>query len=188
MFLPVPARAAVLAADGFVVLGEAEDGATGLEAAHALKPDFVLVDIGLPDIEGFEVARAMAVNGPPPWVVLTSSRETQFVLAVLANVALLFIWGAGLRQLAGACRDGENVMPVLIDAVKDGRVTTLTVVATKGLALVESILEINIFGLRDSAKIKKQIIDLNDPEFQTSVDTLLSQNREVLPRDKGEGE
>ena len=35
----------------------------------------------------------------------------------------------------------------------------LTVVATKGLALVESILEINIFGLRDSAKIKKQIID-----------------------------
>jgi enamine deaminase RidA (YjgF/YER057c/UK114 family) len=35
----------------------------------------------------------------------------------------------------------------------------LTVVATKGLALVESILEINIFGLRDSAKIKKQIVD-----------------------------
>ena len=35
----------------------------------------------------------------------------------------------------------------------------LTVVATKGLALVESILEINIFGLRDGAKIKKQIID-----------------------------
>jgi autotransporter translocation and assembly factor TamB len=30
--------------------------------------------------------------------------------------------------------------------------------------------------------IKKQIIDLNDPEFQNSVDTLLSQNREVLPR------
>jgi enamine deaminase RidA (YjgF/YER057c/UK114 family) len=32
-------------------------------------------------------------------------------------------------------------------------------VATKGLALVESILEINIFGVRDSGKIKKQIID-----------------------------
>ena len=29
--------------------------------------------------------------------------------------------------------------------------------------------------------IKKQIIDLNDPEFQNTVDTLLSQNREVLP-------
>jgi enamine deaminase RidA (YjgF/YER057c/UK114 family) len=35
----------------------------------------------------------------------------------------------------------------------------LTVVATKGLALLESILEINIFGLRDDAKIRKRIIE-----------------------------
>jgi enamine deaminase RidA (YjgF/YER057c/UK114 family) len=35
----------------------------------------------------------------------------------------------------------------------------LTVVATKGLALLESILEINIFGVRDSGKTKKRIID-----------------------------
>jgi enamine deaminase RidA (YjgF/YER057c/UK114 family) len=35
----------------------------------------------------------------------------------------------------------------------------LTVVATKGLALLESIIEINIFGLRDEAKVKKQIIE-----------------------------
>jgi hypothetical protein len=35
----------------------------------------------------------------------------------------------------------------------------LTVVATKGLALLESKIEINIFGVRDSGKIKKQIID-----------------------------
>src|SRR5262249_61979055 len=35
----------------------------------------------------------------------------------------------------------------------------LTVVATKGLALIESILEINIFGVRDGARTRKQIID-----------------------------
>src|ERR1700726_1106371 len=35
----------------------------------------------------------------------------------------------------------------------------LTVVATKGLALLESIIEINVFGVRDDAKTKKQIID-----------------------------
>jgi len=35
----------------------------------------------------------------------------------------------------------------------------LTVVATKGLALLESIIEINIFGVRDNGKIKKQIIE-----------------------------
>jgi DNA-binding NarL/FixJ family response regulator len=67
----------VLEADGFVVIGGAIDGASGLEAAQSLRPDFVLVDIGLPDIEGFEVARVLAVNGPPPWVVLTSSRDAR---------------------------------------------------------------------------------------------------------------
>jgi DNA-binding NarL/FixJ family response regulator len=67
----------VLEADGFVVIGEAVDGASGLEAAQALRPDYVLLDIGLPDIEGFEVAKTLAVTGPPPWVVLTSSRDAR---------------------------------------------------------------------------------------------------------------
>jgi DNA-binding NarL/FixJ family response regulator len=75
----------VLAADGFVVIGEAIDGASGLEAAQALQPDFVLLDIGLPDIEGFEVARTLAVDGPPPWVVLTSSRDARAYGRRLAN-------------------------------------------------------------------------------------------------------
>ena len=67
----------LLASDGFEVIGEAVDGASGLEAARALRPDFVLLDIGLPDIEGFEVAATLAVSGPPPWVVLTSSRDAR---------------------------------------------------------------------------------------------------------------
>jgi DNA-binding NarL/FixJ family response regulator len=67
----------VLEADGFVVIGQAVDGASGLEAAQSLLPEFVLLDIGLPDIEGFEVARALALNRPPPQVVLTSTRDAR---------------------------------------------------------------------------------------------------------------
>ena len=70
----VQARA-LLTADGFEVVGEAADGLSGLEAARALRPDLVLLDIGLPDVEGFEVAHELAIDGPPPFVVLTSSRE-----------------------------------------------------------------------------------------------------------------
>jgi DNA-binding NarL/FixJ family response regulator len=66
---------AMLEADGFTVVGEADDGASGLAAARSIRPDLVLLDIGLPDIEGFDVARELAVDGPPPLVVLTSSRE-----------------------------------------------------------------------------------------------------------------
>ena len=66
---------ALLEADGFTVVGEADDGASGLAAARSIHPDLVLLDVGLPDIEGFDVAHELAVDGPPPLVVLTSSRE-----------------------------------------------------------------------------------------------------------------
>jgi DNA-binding NarL/FixJ family response regulator len=95
----------VLAADGFVVIGEAVDGASGLEAAKVLEPDFVLLDIGLPDIEGFEVARTLAVDGPPPWVVLTSSRDARAYGRRLTNGQFLGfipkerISGAAIRAL-----------------------------------------------------------------------------------------
>jgi DNA-binding NarL/FixJ family response regulator len=80
---------AILEADGFTVVGEADDGASGLAAARSLSPDLVLLDIGLPDVEGFEVARALAVDGPPPFVVLTSSREASAYGPRLASSRVL---------------------------------------------------------------------------------------------------
>jgi DNA-binding NarL/FixJ family response regulator len=69
----------------------------------------VLLDIGLPDVEGFEVARELAVDGPPPLVVLTSSREASAYGPRLASSQVLgFIpkdelSGAAIRALvAGA--------------------------------------------------------------------------------------
>src|SRR5262245_25576192 len=83
---------ALLAADDFDVVGEAADGRSGLEAARSLRPDLVLLDIGLPDVEGFDVARDLAVDGPPPFVVLTSSREAAtYGPRLLANRVLGFI-------------------------------------------------------------------------------------------------
>ena len=83
---------AILEADGFAVVGEADDGASGLAAARAIRPDLVLLDIGLPDIEGFDVARELALDGPPPFVVLTSSREaTSYGPRIATSHALGFI-------------------------------------------------------------------------------------------------
>jgi DNA-binding NarL/FixJ family response regulator len=65
---------AVLEADGLSVVGEAVDGTSGLAAARSLRPDIILLDIGLPDMEGFEVARQLAADELRPLVVLTSSR------------------------------------------------------------------------------------------------------------------
>ena len=66
----------LLEADGFVIVGEAVDGASGIAAAEALRPALVLVDVGLPDVSGFEVATAIAAAGSSE-VVLTSSRDAR---------------------------------------------------------------------------------------------------------------
>jgi DNA-binding NarL/FixJ family response regulator len=63
-----------LEADGIKILGEAGDGRSGLDVIAALRPTIVLVDIHLPDIDGFAVAREVAHLDNPPVVVLTSSR------------------------------------------------------------------------------------------------------------------
>ena len=64
----------MLETEGFDVVGEAPDGASGLAAARALGPDVVLLDVQLPDMSGLEVASLLA-RGPGPAVVLTSSRD-----------------------------------------------------------------------------------------------------------------
>jgi CheY-like chemotaxis protein len=64
-----------LGSAGFEVVGEASGGAEALEAAARLRPDVVLLDVQLPDINGFEVAERLRAEGDPPAVVLTSSRD-----------------------------------------------------------------------------------------------------------------
>ena len=66
-----------LEADGYVVVGEAADGASALEASARLRPGVVLLDIQLPDIDGFEVAQRLAAGLDPPAVVLISSRDAE---------------------------------------------------------------------------------------------------------------
>jgi DNA-binding NarL/FixJ family response regulator len=66
---------ALLEAEGFEVVGEAADGASAIEAVERLRPDVVLLDVQLPDIDGFEVTKRLTSNGGGPSVVLVSSRE-----------------------------------------------------------------------------------------------------------------
>jgi two-component system response regulator EvgA len=66
---------ALLEAEGYEVVGEAENGLEGLHAARSLHPDLVLLDVQLPDIDGFEVASRLTKDESAPAVVLISSRD-----------------------------------------------------------------------------------------------------------------
>jgi DNA-binding NarL/FixJ family response regulator len=65
----------LLGAEGFLVVGEARDGAEALAEARRLRPDVVLLDIQLPDSNGFDVAESIARSQDPPQVVLISTRD-----------------------------------------------------------------------------------------------------------------
>ena len=75
----------LLTKEGFEVIGEAADGQTALAAVRALHPDVVLLDIGLPDIDGFEVARRLAQTPGAPRLILTSSRNASDYGQLIAN-------------------------------------------------------------------------------------------------------
>jgi DNA-binding NarL/FixJ family response regulator len=65
----------LLEAEGFEVVGEAGDGEAAIAAVERLRPEVVLLDVQLPDMDGFAVAASLPRNGRGPAVVLTSSRD-----------------------------------------------------------------------------------------------------------------
>ena len=69
------AATALLEAEGFAVVGVAADAAGALETVERLRPEVVVLDIQLPDRDGFAVAEQLAAGVDPPRVVLVSSRE-----------------------------------------------------------------------------------------------------------------
>ncbi len=100
------ARAA-LEADGYQVLGEAADGGHAVSAAAELRPDVVLLDVHLPDLDGFAVCKLLVALPEPPVVVLISSRPiTDLRQRVAVSPAAGFLAkhelsGESLRTLVG---------------------------------------------------------------------------------------
>jgi DNA-binding NarL/FixJ family response regulator len=69
------AARALLEAEGYEVVGESATGREALEQTERLQPALVLLDIGLPDIDGVEVAGRLTAADEALAVVLVSSRD-----------------------------------------------------------------------------------------------------------------
>jgi CheY-like chemotaxis protein len=86
---------------GFAVVAEAETGIAGVERAQERRLDLALVDVQLPDIDGFEVAARLSRLEVPVEVILTSSLDgADFGALVAGSSALGFVPKAELSASA----------------------------------------------------------------------------------------
>jgi CheY-like chemotaxis protein len=77
---------------GLIVVAEAGTGFGGIQQAGTHRPDLVLVDVQLPDLDGFEVAERLSQLEGSPEVILTSSLDAaDFGALVMSSPALGFI-------------------------------------------------------------------------------------------------
>jgi DNA-binding NarL/FixJ family response regulator len=75
----------LLQAEGFEVVGEAGDGAAALACVARLRPELVLLDVQLPDLDGFEIALRLLADDDSPEVVLISSRDASEYGAIVQD-------------------------------------------------------------------------------------------------------
>jgi AmiR/NasT family two-component response regulator len=94
---------ALLARVGYTIVGEASDGRQAVEMCRSLQPDVILMDIGLPHVDGIEAARRIQEECPTPVVVLTAYEAPELVeRASEAGVGAYLVKPPALRDLEQA--------------------------------------------------------------------------------------
>ena len=74
------------------VVGEAATGAEAVSAAELLEPDLVLLDISLPDINGFEVASRIRQVSPDSRIIFVTANDSRMIArAALSDGAMGFV-------------------------------------------------------------------------------------------------
>lgn len=111
------------------LVGEAGDGLKGLEICTELRPDLVLLDIGLPRMDGIECTKAIKAEIQTRIILLTSHSNREDVSAGLAAGADAYcLKDIGVDQLASAIR-----------AVKDGAIWLDPGIASKIMGLLSPV-------------------------------------------------
>lgn len=81
----------ILRDNGFDVVGEAGDGETAVALATELRPDLVIMDIRMPQLDGIEAAKRLSENHIAPVVLLTAFSQKELVEQASEAGALAYV-------------------------------------------------------------------------------------------------
>jgi DNA-binding NarL/FixJ family response regulator len=81
------------------IVGEASDGVEAVQKAEELKPDLIILDIGLPTLNGIEVARRIHTFSPRSKVIFVTQESSPDVMQATLNLGA---WGYVLKTKAGS--------------------------------------------------------------------------------------
>lgn len=115
-------RLILSAEDDLEVVGEAPDGRAGVDAARALDPDVVLMDVRMPVLDGIEATRQLAADGGKRILALTTFEDDEVLWGIIeAGAAGFVLKDAPAADLVGAirvtARGGSWLDPSVADRV-----------------------------------------------------------------------
>ena len=114
-------RGMVDAEDDLTVVGEAGSGAEAIALAESLRPDVILMDLRMPDVDGVTATERILAALPSTRIVVVTTYEsdTDILRAVEAGAAGYLLKDASRAELADAVRDAARGKTVLAPTVAD---------------------------------------------------------------------